>query len=99
MAEEKAVRITMADIKKAIDDRVTAVVGTVKTDKPEEKPPTEGKSVADQVSEALARIRSKEARDEKAKTMEEELAALKEKTKEKEPVQRTKRHRFMGWGD
>src|SRR5262245_44962062 len=57
-------------------------------------------SVAEAVQTELAKIAKEKQDAEEKKSVSDQLAALDKKVnEEKPPVQRTRRHRFMGWGE
>lgn len=93
--------ISVGDIRKMVVDMVKDAVSSTgskggEDGKEAEKPASD---VASQVQTALARIQEKEARAAREKSIDEQLAALAEKTKEKPPTERRKVHKLMGWGD
>lgn len=105
MADDK---LTIGDLKKYIQDTVSEVVGGIKDTKDDAhdkaQKHTEDKldrpsSIADQVQQALDKLRSKEAADEKEKNRESQIADLLKRTEEKPPVERGRMHRVMGWGE
>lgn len=98
--------LKMADIRKLVQDTVKEVVGTISGgEKPPagDPPPTDDKPVGGglraQVEKEIQRIRDKETQETRDKTIDQQLADLAEKTKEKAPVERSRRHKIMRWGD
>ena len=57
------------------------------------------RSVDDEVAAALAKIEADKARQAREDARDKDINELKERTKEKAPVERSRLHRFMGWGD
>lgn len=91
--------ITMKDIRSAITDIVKELIPgqTPGTDAPKsEGTPVDIKS---HVDAAIAAIKRREERDAKDKSIDEQLAELHGKTAERAPVERSRKHKFMGWGD
>lgn len=70
-------------------------------DKPKEgeKVPDPVGSVADQVRAEIAKLTAKEKAAQRDKSIDDDIAALKEAAKPKVPVQRGRFHKLMGWGD
>lgn len=103
--------ITMADIRKLVTDTVAEVTkGITTTPKEGEGKETDdtarpgtradrGASVASQVEAEIAKIKAKEAQEARDKGIDDQLAKLSEATAEKTPVERSKVHRFMKWGE
>lgn len=98
-------RIGMGDLKKMIQDVVGEIMGQTggkskKTDD-EDDDDVKPAGINSQVQKAIADIRAKEAKDAEAaaekKSILDEIAELKEKTKEKAPVQVSKLTRLMKW--
>ena len=92
--------IKMGDLKKLIQDVVAEAVkpGDKPTDKSDDAPATVG-GIADKVRQEIEAIRAREKEETEKVTMASELAELKEKAKEKAPVERRRIHKFMGWGE
>jgi hypothetical protein len=115
MAEEKdkPVGITMADIRKVIletvADATKGLTGSKDDTSTDDSKRDSGNplgsrtdratGVQDLVKAEIEKIKAKEAAEARDKTIDEQLAALADKTKEQPPVERSKRHRFMGWGE
>lgn len=110
MADDKpeSTTITMGDIRKLVQETVAAVVKTGEETKDraheEGAKHTEDKldrssNVADIVQEEIKKLKAKDQEETDKKTIQEEIAELKKKTAEKGPVERNRRHRFMGWGE
>lgn len=106
MAEEtkEPTKFSVGDLKKFIDERITEIVKSGSSPRKEEPKETETKqdgvaSIQEQVQAALAGIRDKEAREARERSIDEQLASLTEKTKEKPPVEQRRVHKIMGWGD
>jgi gas vesicle protein len=93
--------LKMGELKKFIQDTVAEVVGKPAdkpVDKSDDKTETTG-DIASRVRAEIEKIRGQEKTAEQQKTLESEIAALKESTKEKPPVERRRVHKLMGWGD
>jgi hypothetical protein len=58
-----------------------------------------GGDIAAQVKRELERVRSHEARQKREEEIDTTLKSLVERTAEKQPVERRRVHKFMGWGD
>lgn len=93
--------IKMGDLTKLIKDTVAeAITGMKPTDsKPDDKVVDEDSSVAAKVRAEIEKISANKKKEEKEATIDSELKDLREKTKEKAPVERTKLHKLMGWGE
>ena|ERR1700749_4709640 len=93
--------IKLGDLTKLIKDTVAEVVGSNNggTKEPASDENVKDTGIAAQVREAIESIRGEEEKKKKEQTIESELAELKEKTKEKAPVERNRLHKFMGWGE
>lgn len=112
MADENK-NLTMGDLKKLITDTVTQVVGANTTQKEEKKDggteasgvaqktegPTASVGVAAMVKAEIDKLKARETEDAEKQTIQMKLTELSEKTAEKEPVERRRVHKFMGWGE
>ncbi len=58
-----------------------------------------GKSVAEQVRDALGQITKEREDKERNERIDEQLLKLQESNREKNPVERSWRHKLMGWGE
>lgn len=98
-------KLTMGSLKKMIQDTVAEIVpGLMDSAKPATPPPAPATDVptdiAAQVRAQVERIRKQEEKQKTEAQVLADIAALKDaKPKEKEPVQRSKLHKVMGWGD
>jgi hypothetical protein len=94
--------IKIGDLKKLIQDTVADVVKGITPDaggKPDDTPAsTDNSSVADKVRAEIEKIRGREAEEKEKETIKTQLAELKSKT-EQAPVERSRLHKFMGWGE
>lgn len=94
--------IKMGDLKKMIQDTVSEVVKGItpdpKTD-PVKDSSTGGGGIADKVREEIEKIRGREKEDKEKEDLKTQVAALAEATKESAPVERTRLHKLMGWGE
>lgn len=110
MAENEPEKLTVGGIKKMITDAVAEATKGGKT--PEDKTldpvhtmsgANRQASVAAQVQEELRKLHEKEEKEkqqaERDKGIDDQLAALTEKTQEKAPVERGRVHKYMGWGE
>jgi hypothetical protein len=98
--------LTLGDLRKFIQDEIGGLVKSGKAGRSSEDDAhdegdgkNKSKGIADEVAREIERIKSKEAKDHRDKTIDEKLKELGEKTAEKAPVERRKVHRFMGWGE
>lgn len=107
--------ITMADIRKIVQDTVQEVTKDIGGAKDKAKDTEEtahdgaekhtqsrldrSSAMEEAVRSEIDRIKRKEAREARDKTIDEELAKLSEATKEKPPVERRRVHKIMGWGE
>jgi hypothetical protein len=91
--------ITMKDIRSAISEIVTGLIPTSEPKKETGESETPPVNIKEQVDAAIAVIKRREAREEKERSIDMQLSELREKTAEKAPLDRPRRHRFMGWGD
>jgi hypothetical protein len=57
------------------------------------------RSVDDEVAAALKNIEADKERERKEQQLTADITDLKERTKEKAPVERGRLHKLMGWGD
>jgi len=100
------------DLKKLINDTVSAAVSGGDRDQPQRQslrdrtaPSQRGgnRSVDDEVRTAVEKLEAdRKAREERAakdKNYEDKIAALEERTKERAPVERRRVHKIMGWGE
>ncbi len=116
MSEEgdKKTGLSMGDLKKMVEETVSAAVSGLKNDKNDKndndddakKQRREAVSGIDRqvdvrsaVQEALDSLKKEKEKQERETSIDEKLAALEKRTQEKTPVERSKRHRFMGWGE
>lgn len=103
MTEQTKASITMGDLKKMVMDTVAEVTKGIsepaKKDEPKEPVGNDSRSVADRVREEIEKIRAAEKETEEKETLKKEITQLKETVKEKPPVERTRRHKLMGWGE
>lgn len=112
MAEEKKTEtppsedkggLTVGELRKMITDTVAQLVGGNGEKKEEEKTTDRpsGNGIAAEVARQVEKIRAKEARDARDADIDKKLGELAEKTKpvENAPIERSRVHRFMGWGD
>lgn len=99
------------DLKKLIGDTVREVTGGGETRVSERQqrqtqPPNARERVRDarsniddDVADALKKIEAEKKRREREEALDKDISDLKERTKEKPPVERSRVHRFMGWGE
>lgn len=96
-------KVTVADLRKMVADLVGEAVKVVKPESDTGSKDTgrqpDSRSVAEQVQAALAGIRDKDEREKRDRTIDQTLAELQERTKEKPPVERRRVHKIMGWGE
>ncbi len=99
--------LTVGELRKFITDTVQSVVGTI--GKTEEKTHEAAQdhtqetlarkgNIASEVQAELEKLRRREERASRDKTIDEKLAAL-EKVTEQHPVERRRVHKLMGWGE
>lgn len=112
MAEEKTPesesgKLTVGDLRKMITETVQSIVGgdgekKAETDSPKNETsggsPTAG-GIAAEVQRQVEKIRAREARQKRDEEVDGKLKELSEKVQEKTPVERSRVHRFMGWGE
>jgi hypothetical protein len=102
--EKKTSPLTMGDIRKFVTDTVGELVKSGKEVDPAKDKDTEdrtprGGDIKSEVERELAKIKSREERNKRDTELDTKIKELTEKTAEKPPVERSKVHRFMGWGD
>jgi hypothetical protein len=85
-------------VKSAVAGLSGASSGEKDTGKTDDKG-VSGSDISAQVKRELARVREHEARQKRDEEIDTTLKALQERTAEKQPVERRKVHKFMGWGD
>lgn len=56
-------------------------------------------TISQEVREALAEIHKGDTEQQQRESAESRLKAVEEKVAEKAPVERSRKHRIMGWGD
>jgi hypothetical protein len=61
--------------------------------------PAPRRSIDDEFSAALKKIEEDKKRQEREANLDKDIADLKERTKENPPLERSRVHRFMGWGE
>lgn len=101
-------KISLGDIRKMVTDTIAeAMKGVNKTeDTAHDKAQDHTLSKLDRSSTIQAavqaeidKIKARETEEAEKKTLQDKLAELSEKTKEKPPVERSRTHKFMGWGE
>ena len=106
MADEKAPptasRVTMGDIKELVKSTIAEMMPkdegkTSSVATGDDKTPSVG--IAAMVQAEIDKIKAKETEDAEKATIQEKLNELSEKTQEKQPVERRRVHKFMGWGE
>lgn len=94
-------RVTMGDIKELVKSTIAEMMPKEEVKTPvaggEEKAPATG--IAAMVQAEIEKIKAKETEDTEKATIQEKLQELSEKTQEKQPVERRRVHKFMGWGE
>jgi hypothetical protein len=101
--------ITMGTIRSLITEVVTeatrGLTGSREDKSTKDEPSRPGgaagrtQGVQEAVQAEIEKIKAREAAAERDKTIDEQLAALADKTAEKPPVERSRRHKLMGWGE
>lgn len=101
----KGASLTVGDLRKMIAETVQGIVGDgekkTETDPPKGEPstgPVAG-GIAAEVQRQVEKIRAREARQKRDEEVDGKLKELSEKVREKTPVERSRVHRFMGWGE
>lgn len=107
--DDEPVRFKMSDFKammtELIDERIGAVKGNLgsgKTDGGDDSPKAEAASVADQVKAALDRLHKQEAREKRERGWDDAIEELKKSLQpgeDKNPIERRRIHKVMGWGE
>jgi hypothetical protein len=101
-------KLTMGDLSKMIEDKIAAIVpGILKSGEPksaEPAAPASGSSassidIAEEVRAQVARLKEQEDRLNKEKETDSTIKTLLERTEQKQPIERRKVHKWMGWGD
>src|SRR5215510_6324680 len=97
----KYVTDTVKEALAGLQQTTQDAVGTTQQQGPPERQPRwrQQANVADEVSAALDKIEKDKAENEWRTGLNKDVADLKEKTKEKAPVERNRLHRIMGWGE
>lgn len=109
MADD-ANKVTMGDLRTIIKDMVTEVVGTGKKETtdgvsgtaPKQAPETtENRSVgvAAMVKAEIDKLKAQEQEESEKATIQDKLKELSDKTAEKQPIERRRVHKMMGWGE
>jgi len=113
MAEDKTEKtgetssaLTVGELRKMIKDSVQEFAGALTGGgdaKDDKKPVAEGSptggGIAAEVARQVAKIREREAREQRDKDVDERLEKLSSTVVEKAPVERSRVHKFMGWGE
>lgn len=104
MADEKPgtpSRVTMGDIKEMVKTTIAEMMPKADEAKPavtgEEKSSATG--IGALVQAEIDKIKAKETEDNDKLTIQQKLQELSDKTQEKQPVERRRVHKFMGWGE
>jgi hypothetical protein len=98
-------KFTVADLRRLVSDTVSELVGkggsTTDSDTTRRHMPggTRRESIGDEVAREIERLKATEAREQRDKTIDEQIASLTDAVKEKAPVERRRVHNFMGWGE
>lgn len=92
---------SMGDLKKLIAEVVSTAIPKSEAPVVEKPAEGEGKSVgiAAVVKAEIDKIKADEKEENDKKTIQEKLAELSEKTQEKQPIERRRVHKMMGWGE
>ena len=94
--------IKIGDLKKLITDTVAEVVKginpTEDTGKKDDDKVDTNSSIAAKVQAEIEKIRKREADESEKETMKKQIADL-AASKEQAPVERSRMHRLMGWGE
>jgi hypothetical protein len=96
--------VTFGAIRQMIEDAISKLGGGTKTDTPKtdttvETGPQSRQSLAGEVERELRKMQAKEKEDQEKTGVADRLTALEEKVVEKAPVERSRVHRLMGWGE
>lgn len=111
MAEDKppeSNKLNVGDLRKMVSEIVTEAVKGITTTKDDAHGAAEDhtqekldrpSTMQAAVQREIARLKEKDEKEAKDKTIDETLAKLSEATAEKPPIERRRVHRVMGWGD
>jgi putative protein kinase ArgK-like GTPase of G3E family len=99
-ADENAAKLTMGDLKKLIAEMIpTAPAVTSETPKVVGETPVRSVGIAETVKAEIEKLKVKEAEESEKQTIQEKLQELSERTTEKQPIERRRVHKLMGWGE
>jgi hypothetical protein len=103
--------LKLGDLKKLITDTVEGAFKSRedKDPQPQPTPPrrtstrreaeTAGRSIDDEVAAAIKKLEAEKAERAEREALRKDVDDVKERTKEKPPVERRRVHRFMKWGE
>lgn len=97
--------LTIGDLRKMITETVQGLVGGNGEKKDDNTPPKDEPThpqaggIAAEVQRQVEKIRAREARQKRDEEVDGKLKELSEKVQEKQPVERRRVHKIMGWGE
>lgn len=106
--EEKTSSFGLGELRKLVEETVAAAVKPAKDaeDKAHKEASdhtetrlSRSSDIASMVSEQVAKMKEREAREQREKGWDDNIKSLLEVTKEKPPVERRRVHKIMGWGE
>jgi hypothetical protein len=109
--EKSTTTLKFSDLRRLISDTVDSAFKSREDSQPEPRDPgqprtrqlrqepKQQRSIDDEVSAALKKIEKDKERERREQQIDTDITDLKEKTKEKPPVERRKIHGRMGWGE
>jgi hypothetical protein len=100
--EQSASKFTMGDLKKLIADSIAEALPKATEPvvaKPTGEASTKSVGIAEAVKAEIDKLKAKETEESEKQTIQQKLQELSEKTAEKEPVERRRVHKLMGWGE
>lgn len=101
-------KITLGDIRKLVTDTIAEAMKGVSTTEGDAQGKAQehtlsrmdrSSTIQAAVQAEIDKIKAKETEEAEKKTVQDQLAKLAEVTAEKPPVERSRTHRFMGWGE
>lgn len=95
--------ISLDDLRGIVKNIVADITGSGKSDKKtdsgDSKPESSADDIASRVKSTIEDMHKQERARARDNDLDEIIKAHKEKPKEKQPIERRKVHKFMGWGE
>lgn len=103
--DSKTAPLTMGELGTLIAEKIKEILPTVTGKSGETQPPKStqdsgGKvDIASQVQAELAKLKAREDKQKADNDVQTRLAALEKPKEEKTPIERSRVHKLMGWGE